>query len=113
MLSVIRNQIILNGVKVGFIQQDDNGTVWYVSPRKRELHFFRIYGGWGVAKEIVDYLSDSGAFGVKLSILGEHPIWASLSAIKEHGAEVQYAGFEPQIILNERYWNCLQRPLIA
>lgn len=110
-LKMFRGIIELDGVRVGHLYQDDNCRVWYVSPRQRATHYFRLYEGWGVAKEIIDYLVKIDAFGIKLSILGEKPIWVSLEVFKLNSMPVQYTGYEPQSILKEKFWNSLQTPL--
>lgn len=103
---IIRNggQVILGGKKAGYLQSDSEGRMWYVSPRKRDLHFFRKFSSWGVAEELVEYLLLNKVYGVRLVIDGHYVLRSSLEVLKSRGRRVQYPGYEPQILLEEYEW---------
>lgn len=100
------NAVMLGGRKAGFLSRDDEDAekIWYISPRRREKHYFRILKGWGIAVEIVEFLEKHDVYGIKLVIDGKELIMSSLEMVRLHGDSVQYSGFEPQIILAEKFW---------
>lgn len=102
------NAVMLGAKKAGFLSRDDEDheKVWYISPRRRDKHFFKIYKGWGIAVEILEFLEKHDVYGIKLVIDGKELLMSSLKIVRLHGDNVQYEGFEPQIVLSEKYWLC-------
>lgn len=97
---------MLGGRRVGFLSRDDTDCekIWFVSPRRMDKHYFRIWKGWGVAVEIVEFLEEHSVYGVKLVIDAKRLIMTSLPNLRLHGHVEQYSGFEPQIIMAEKHW---------
>lgn len=104
-LYMLGNAVMLGERRVGFLTRDDADPerIWYVSPRKNE-HMFRIWKGWGVAVEIVDFLEKHDVYGIKLVIDGKKRLLSSIPQLRLHGHVEQYEGFEPQIIMAEKHW---------
>lgn len=100
------NAVMLGHRKAGFLSRDneDHEKIWYISPRRRDRHFFKIFKGWGVAIEILEFLEKHDVYGIKLVIDGKELLMSSLTMIRLHGDNVQYGGFEPQIVLPEKFW---------
>lgn len=59
---------------------------------------FNKYHGYGVAVEILDYLRPET---IVIKALG---LWTSLAEMKKRGILVQVSPFEPQLVLEEKYW---------
>lgn len=100
------NAVMLGARKAGFLSRDaeDAEKIWYISPRNRERHYFKIFKGWGVAVEILEFLEKHDVYGIKLVVDGKEILMVSLEMIRLHGDNVQYGGFERQMVLAEKYW---------
>lgn len=95
----------------GWLDMDEEGKIWYISPRSRAQHFFMKYQGWGVAASILDFLSNGNTYGIKLVVDTKRVIWASVEIFKAKGVHISYAGYEKQVVLHERHWNDVQLPI--
>lgn len=91
--------------RTGVIINDDDypERIWYISQRKDD-HIFRIWDGWGIGVEIIEFLEKHNVYGVKLVIEGKKRLMSSIPQLRLHGHVEQYEGFEPQIIMNEKLW---------
>lgn len=96
--------VMLGNKKVGFLSRDDEEKIWYVSPRVRQKHYFKIFKGWGIATEIVIFLEEHDVYGVKLVIDQRELLMSSLAMIRLHGSAIQYEGYEPQLVMAEKHW---------
>lgn len=115
-LHLIGGGVFIGKRRCGFLSRDDDDPerVWYVSPRSRKEHWFKIWKGWGIAVAIVDFLEKNNVYGVKLRIDNTGTERAevckmevetsSLPNLRLHGHVEQYEGFEPQIIMAEKHW---------
>lgn len=104
-LHLIGGGVFIGTRRCGFLSRDDEDVerVWYVSPRSKE-HFFKIWKGWGIAVEIIDFLEAHDVYGVKIVVDGKKRLTSSLPNLRLHGHVEHYEGFEPQIILAEKHW---------
>lgn len=98
--------VMLGSRKTGFLSRDDEDVerIWYISPRRRDKHFFKILKGWGIAVEILEFLEKHDVYGIKLVVDGRELLMSSLKMVRLKGDKVQYEGFEEQIILPEKFW---------
>lgn len=75
------NAVMLGARKAGFLSRDDadHEKIWYISPRRRDKHFFKIYKGWGVAIEILEFLEKHDVYGIKLVVDGKELLMSSIA----------------------------------
>lgn len=100
------NTLMLGHRNTGFLSRDDEDheKIWYISPRCRERHFFRIFKGWGVAVDIVEFLEKHHVYGIKLVVDGKEVLMSSLEMVRVYGENVQFGGFERQLVMAEKHW---------
>lgn len=106
MLHLNGNAVMFGTRKCGFLSRDteDNEKIWYISPRTRSKHFFRIWKGWGVTLEIVAFLEKNDVYGIKLVIDGKEVQKSSLPMLRKHGNVIQYEPHETQLVMAEKHW---------
>lgn len=97
-------QIHLDGRKIGYKTKLANGELTFVSPRKRSTHYFRIFKGWGISKEVLQYLKDEGFTRIHLRTSKIETLMSTLDAWFRHGIPYQREPYEPQVILPEIYF---------
>ena len=105
-------QIWVDGRKVGWITRIMSGKRVFVSPRDRAKHYFRIFAGWGLSRDLFTYLLKTVQIeeihlkiGKALTLESEMKDW------EEHATPYHKEPFEPQIILAERFFKKRQLTL--
>lgn len=103
------NQIFVDGRKVGWITKLGNKTRVFVSPRKRQQHYFRIFEGWGLSRDLFTYLLKVVEvqeihlkIGKALTLTSQMLVW------EQHSIPYHKEPYEPQIILPEKYFKSVQ-----
>jgi hypothetical protein len=84
---------------VGWLAVDDDKERIFVSPRKPEEHLFRMFNGYGVARNIVARLVQLNVKWIWIK-LPDRCIKALVTDFVEHGAEYKREPFETQLILS-------------
>jgi hypothetical protein len=101
------NQLNLDGRRIGWITRTLTGTRVFRSPRNRKQHYFRIFEGWGLSRDVYFFLKREGFEEIQLLISQQETLISQLSDWEPqpegHGILYQHPNFEPQIILPERY----------
>ena len=93
MIILRNNWIMLNGKKVGFIE---NGT--YNTIRNEEKHFYFLGGGYPISTEVLDWLDKHGINNIRIIVKDEN-LTKSFSATTEQylkGSLVSHEGFDEQ-----------------
>ena len=110
------NAVLMGKKRIGYLSRDaeDVEKIWYISPRRREKHFFKIWKGWGISVDLMKFLEENGVYGVKLVInnVGTPNVkerkmeieTSSLPMLHLHGHEQKYEPYELQLIMAEKHW---------
>lgn len=90
--------------QAGFIKcltAQHNNALAFVTPRKRKAHFFRMYQGYGLNRDLVEYLREHK---VECVVIIEDKTVYLLSKVDDwffHSFEYNHANYEAQLILPE------------
>lgn len=98
------NQLRLDGRRIGWVTRLASGERVFISPRRRSVHYMRIYRGWGLSKQVLEFLQDNGFTQIQLRIHKRETLISNIEDWKEHGIEAQYHGFEKQVFLPEKWF---------
>jgi hypothetical protein len=79
------NRVFLNGKEIGYMTTTMNGKKAYISPRNRPKHFFRNFGGFGIAKNVLELLKTNGFQEVHLRIGMRETLISSIELWDAHG----------------------------
>jgi len=94
-------QVRWKGRLLGFYIKADEGLI-FVSPRKLS-HKFRMYNGWGINREFLNQLVETGVRQIRIVVdNGKKILITTPQRWKEKGIPHQSKGFEPQIVLREK-----------
>jgi hypothetical protein len=94
---------------VGWTTVIDDKKV-FVSPRKKS-HYFRIYKGWGLSVEVLEFLKRNKFDEVHLRIGRRQTLISKLPHWDIYGIPYHKEGFEPQKILAEKHMEKTQLTL--
>lgn len=97
------NQVRLDGRRIGWITRTMDEKRVFISPRNRPEHFFRIFKGWALSRDVLNFLEQNNFDEVHLRIGKRETLISSLSIWREHGIPYQKLPFEPQIVLPETF----------
>ena len=97
-------QILLDGRRIGWITSTADGKRIFKSPRRRIPHFFRIFSGWGLSEQWLQYLEKNNFEEIHLQISDRETLVSQLKDWRIHGIPYQKSPFEEQIILPEKYF---------
>ena len=78
-----------------------NNALAFISPRKRKQHFFRIYGGYGLNSDLLQYLRERK---INHILIIEDKTRFLLSKVDDwllYGCNVDHTNYEPQLVLME------------
>lgn len=78
-----------------------NNALAYVSPRKREDHYFRKYQGYGLNAELLEYLRKHKYVYVVLIEDGKRYLLSKVSDWLANGFQYYKPGYEEQLVLKE------------
>lgn len=98
-----RNQVWLGDRRVGWITTTMDGKKVFVSPRNRQKHFFRDLSGWGLSKEVLEFLRRNLFDEVHLRIGKRETLISELALWDIYGIDYQREPYEPQKILPEKH----------
>lgn len=94
-------QIKVGDRKAGYIKCLKNGELAFITPRKRNQHYFRNYRGYGINSDLIQYLREHKVNSIliiedsKRLLLSETEDWMF------SGFEYNHRHYEPQLILSE------------
>lgn len=100
---LLGNQVRLDGRRIGWVSRLQNGKKVFISPRKRGPHYFRIYRGFGIAKDVLDFLQRNLFDEIHLRFGKRETLVSSLENWFAHAIPYHKKGFEPQLILPKKY----------
>jgi hypothetical protein len=98
------NQVVLDGRRIGWITKTLEGKRVFRSPRKVDAHKMRIYDGWGISEELLQWLKENEFAEVQIQIGTMRTLIADVHLWLEKGIRAQYQNFEPQIFLQEKHF---------
>ena len=88
-------QIRWEGKLLGFYIKGDDGLIF--------VHKFKIYNGWGINKEFLKQLVETGISQIRIVVdNGKRILIVSPKKWQEKGIPHQSKGFEPQLVLREK-----------
>jgi len=94
------NRVFMDGRMLGWFTRIDGRRV-YVSPRQELPHKMRIYRGWGVSKELLEWLKEEGFEEVQLRVGKARVLSTTVQHYLDKGIPDQYQTFEVQLFLAE------------
>jgi hypothetical protein len=97
------NQLLLEGRKLGWTTTLANGEKAFISPRRRSRHYFRIFKGWGLSKEVLRFLHDNDVKWIQLRIGKAEMLMSELGDWFIYAQDYYKPPFEPQLVLPEKY----------
>lgn len=103
------NRIFVNSRLAGWLAVDEKNRRIFVSPRTRSKHYFRMFRGWGISAELLQYLKAAFVQEIQIKLVGEAWRAATVFDWIKNSVEHQSPGFEPQLILCEDYFRELQQ----
>ena len=95
---------LINGRKVGHLTNVAGHTV-YKSHRKRKEHFFRMWNGWGISKDVLEWLERHKVHYVVLDVKGEGQYHTAVHDFGTFGFPCNYEGHGKQVILRECFFS--------
>lgn len=98
------NRVYVKDRLAGWLCVDEKNRRIFVSPRDRSKHYFRMFQGWGISAELLQYLKAEFVQEIQLKLYGEPWKAASLFNWVKYAVEYQAPGFEPQLVLVETYF---------
>lgn len=104
----------LGKLHLGWIQTVENDRV-FVTPRKRKQHFFRIFHGWGINKDLILELQTFGIPEVWIQVTEESGqkrcLRTELKNYTQHAINHinESEPYDEQLILDERYFTETQQ----
>lgn len=88
---------------VGWIFTLGDGKKALRTTRNRKKHYMRIFKGWGMAKDVLEFLKTQRFDVVQIQIGKTEFLNSNLDDWFTHGIEKQFLGFETQLFLPEKY----------
>ena len=101
MIRVRGNQVYLGSRRLGIVYPSKKTFRTF---RRSSKHLFRAYNGWGINKELLEYLEKMGVEWIEVEDLETGKIYrANIATIEARGISHDYNG-ERQKILPLPYW---------
>lgn len=94
----------VNDRRVGHLSNVAGHTV-YKSYRRRDIHFHKNVGGWGLQLWILDWMKTHAVHYVVLDVKGEGHYHASVRDFGTFGFPSDYEGHGKQVILRESFFS--------
>jgi hypothetical protein len=97
------NRVFLNSKEIGWMTTTMNGKKAYISPRNRPQHYFRIFEGWGLSRDVLEFLKQNRFNEVHLRIGLRETLISKIEDWDEHGIPYHRPPYEPQLVLPEKF----------
>ena len=97
-------QILLDGKRIGWITSTADGKRIFISPRKRQDHYFRNLAGWALSKNVLNFLKSNDFAEIHLRIGLRETLISQMSDWTNYGIDIHYPPFEPQKVLPEKFF---------
>ena len=100
---IVGSFVFLEDRNIGSITRSMDGKKVFVSHRKRSVHFFRKFKGWGLSQELLEFLRRNKFDQVHLRIGQRETLISNVDDWLQHGKHYHKTPFEPQLVLAEKH----------